>query len=116
VNDHPFTVALHSYPAGTTVLQVAGDLDHHTAPHLQEALGRTPFTPTGQVVVDLAELTYCDSTGITVLVTAYQRAQAVGGSFSLAAVNPDLMRVFQVTGLAEVFTIHPTVEQAIDPH
>ncbi|MGW0363366.1 STAS domain-containing protein [Streptomyces sp. NPDC002990] len=114
MTDHPLTVTRESHPAGTTVLAVGGDLDHHTARGLSQALDDTPFDSGSQLVLDLSELTYCDSTGITVLVTAYRRAEAMGSALVLAGVNPDLMRVFGIIGLDQIFTFQPTVRRAVD--
>ncbi|MER5714120.1 STAS domain-containing protein [Streptomyces sp. NPDC002132] len=110
-SDLPLTVTTRHDDPGPFVLQVSGELDHHTAPLLTRAVKDAPFDASG-VVIDLSGLTYCDSTGITVLVTAYQRSEATGSPLSLAGANPDQMRVFRVVGLDQVFTFHATVEEA----
>ncbi|CQR65722.1 STAS domain-containing protein [Streptomyces leeuwenhoekii] len=106
------TVDPRQDPSGPCVIEVAGELDHHTAHVLSEAVDAAPFG-TSAVIIDLSGVTYCDSTGITVLITAYRRAQATGSSLSLAGVNPDQMRVFSVVGLDQVFTFHPSVQAAL---
>jgi anti-sigma B factor antagonist len=114
VTDQTLTVALDPRPAGPAVLRLAGELDHHTVPRVREVLDTIPVGPDAGLVIDLTDLTYCDSTGITVLVTAYQRAESAGGSFGLAGLNQELTRVFQIVGLDEVFTFHPTVDEAVN--
>ncbi|MET9257658.1 STAS domain-containing protein [Streptomyces sp. NPDC048182] len=111
-HDHLLTVTPRRPSPGPLVLEVAGELDHHTARLLGRAVDEAPFDEHG-VVLDLSGLAYCDSTGITVLITAYQRAQAAGSRLSLAGVTPDQMRVFQVVGLDQVFTFHATAEEAV---
>nr|WP_205615148.1 STAS domain-containing protein [Streptomyces harenosi] len=106
------TVDPRQDPSGPCVIEVAGELDHHTAHLLTEAVDAAPFD-SAAVIIDLSGMTYCDSTGITVLITAYRRAQAAGSALSLAGVSPDQMRVFSVVGLDQVFTFHPTVEAAV---
>lgn len=110
--DHLLTVAPRQIPSGPYVLEVTGELDHHTAHLLTRAVEDAPFDSRG-VILDLSGLTYCDSTGITVLITAYQRSQTTGSPLSLAGVHPDQMRVFQVVGLDQVFTFHPSTEAAV---
>ncbi|NKZ08262.1 STAS domain-containing protein [Actinomadura latina] len=107
------TVDLSSQDAEVPVLHVAGDLDHHTAPLLREALDAVPFSPGKSVVVDLTGLAYCDSTGITVLINAYKRAKPAGGRLLLAGLSPDLLDVFRIIGLDQIFVFHPTVDEAI---
>ncbi len=114
MTDHPFTVTLDPRPTGSTVLRVVGELDHHTAPGLSEALDAVPLGPGGGLVIDLTGLAYCDSTGISVLVIAYQRAQAAGSPFGLAGLNHELTRIFQIVGLDKVLPFHPTVDEAVD--
>ncbi|MGC2998286.1 STAS domain-containing protein [Streptomyces sp. G35A] len=107
------TVEQQMHPAGPVVLTVTGELDHHTAPRLTEALEDVPLAPGTPLVIDLSGVAYCDSTGITVLVTAYHRAEAAGSSFSLAGLSHDLTRVFRTVGLDQVFTLHPTTDDAL---
>ncbi|MGM1062016.1 STAS domain-containing protein [Saccharothrix sp. Mg75] len=111
MTDRVFTVSTSSQPGGPAVLRVSGELDHHTAPQLSEAVHAVPST--AGIVLDLTGLSYCDSTGITVFVTAHQRAEAAGGSLDLAGLSPDLTRVFGIVGLDQVLSLHPTVEQAL---
>jgi anti-sigma B factor antagonist len=105
-SDQILTVTPRVTPSGPYVLDVVGELDHHTAHFLSEAVNEAPFDDHG-VILDLSGLTYCDSTGITVLITAHQKSQAAGSPLVLAGVNPDQMRVLQVVGLDQVFTFRP---------
>jgi anti-sigma B factor antagonist len=112
VPDETFTVTPRQSASGPYVLEVAGELDHHTAPLLTEAVNEAPFGPYG-VVLDLSGLTFCDSSGITVFVTAHRRSRDKGSQLSLAGVAPAQMRVLRMVGLDEVFTFHAGVEEAL---
>ncbi|MEE4540445.1 STAS domain-containing protein [Streptomyces sp. V4-01] len=112
MHDPVLTVTAGAHPAGPTLITAAGELDYSTAADLRELIGDTPFTPAG-VVIDLTGLLYCDSTGITVLVTAYQLARSAGAPLALAGVSGSLERVFGIAGLYEIFASYPTVEQAV---
>jgi len=116
VTDLPLTLTLRAVPGEYCLLTVDGEVDHHTAPQLRAALDRVPFAPGQLLVVDLARLTYCDSTGITALVTAHQQARAAGSSLTLAAVSPGLSRVLEIAGLDQLFSVRPTVADAIEVH
>ncbi|MFJ8697008.1 STAS domain-containing protein [Streptomyces roseolilacinus] len=107
------TVEKQIHEAGPVVLEVVGELDHHTAPQLTRALESVPLASGVPLVIDLSGVVYCDSTGITVLVTAYHRTEAAGCSLGLAGLSHDLTRVFQTVGLDQVFTFHPTVDDAL---
>ncbi|MBH5338757.1 STAS domain-containing protein [Streptomyces pactum] len=113
MTDRTLTVTLLPRTPAVNVLRVTGELDHHTAPDLREALEAAPLVPGGALVLDLSSLTYCDSTGITVLISAYHRAAGAGSAFVIAGLNDDLKRVFGIIGLDQVFTFHPSVEDAV---
>ncbi|WP_434976323.1 STAS domain-containing protein [Streptomyces mirabilis] len=63
--------------------------------------------PGQDLVIDLSGLEYCDSTGITALLAARQRAQAADADMTLAAVPANTLRILTVVGLDQVFTIQP---------
>ncbi|CAM5676893.1 anti-sigma factor antagonist [Streptomyces avidinii] len=112
---HPtLTTSRHTHARGATVLAVVGELDHHTAPQLTRVIEETPFSAGVPLLIDLSELAYCDSTGITVLIGAYHRAEKASAPLSLVGLNPDLLHVFRIIGLNQLFTFHPTVDDAVN--
>jgi anti-sigma B factor antagonist len=114
VTDQLLTVTREDHPSGATVLEVAGELDHTTSPRLTDAVDEIVFAVGVPAVLDLSRLTYCDSTGITVLVKFHRRAEASGSRLILAGVGADLMRVFRIVGLDQLFAFRPTAEQAVE--
>ncbi|MER5873205.1 STAS domain-containing protein [Streptomyces sp. NPDC002044] len=114
MTDRNLTATRHTHARGATVLSVAGELDHHTAPELTRVIQETPFSPDVPVLIELSELTYCDSTGITVLFSAYHRAREADAPLSLVGLSTDLMHVFRIVGLDQLFTFQPTVEDAVN--
>lgn len=114
MNDRTLTVTRHTHADGATVLTVAGELDHHTAPELAQVITETPFSPDVPLLMEISELTYCDSTGLTVFVSAYDRALKGASRLLLVGMNADLMHLFRIVGLDQLFTFQPTVEDAID--
>lgn len=113
MTDRTLTVLHHDDPSGAAVVAVSGELDHHTAPELTRALRDVPFTADTPTVIDLTGLTYCDSTGITVLVSAYQRAKQQDSGLVVAGLDRGLMRVFQIVGLDQILAFAPTVADAV---
>ena len=61
---------------GTPVIALAGELDLSTAPVADDVFTRLP-EPAGEVIVDMSELTFMDSSGLTVLLMAVNRGQAL---------------------------------------
>ena len=78
-----------------------GELDIATAPELVEMLQR--FRRQGHAVaVDLAEVTFMDSTGLTTLMDAHRAAQGNGWSFEIRRPSPAVRRVFDLAGVGRL--------------
>ncbi len=110
--DPDLAVTLRPHPDGACLMSVAGELDYHTAARLRAGLDEVPLDQGVSLIIDLSGLTYCDSTGISILVSAYHRAKAAGAVLALAGLNPDIARVFRVIGLDQVFSSYDTVDAA----
>ncbi|MGW6058543.1 STAS domain-containing protein [Streptomyces sp. NPDC055189] len=97
----------------SVVVTPAGELDHHTADLLREPLEACLDDGFSRLVVDCARLEFMDSTGLNVLLGARLKAEAAGGGVHLAAMQPVVARVFEITGADAVFTVHETLEAAL---
>ncbi|MEV0675212.1 STAS domain-containing protein [Actinosynnema sp. NPDC050436] len=92
--------------ASDTVVVVSGELDFATTPHLWEAVG--PLARSGRpLVLDLAALSFCDSSALSILVRLHRTAQGSGGSLVLAAPQPQVEAALTVTMLHRLLTIRP---------
>jgi anti-sigma B factor antagonist len=112
--DPVLTVDRHTHPSGATVLELTGELDHHTAGALLGALDELEFTRADGLVIDLTGLAYCDSTGITLLITAHHRAEQARCPLALAGLGADLRQMFHTVGLDQIFTFHDDLAQAVN--
>jgi len=105
VSDHPaigaVTVALH------------GQLDLDAAPRLQAAFDGLRERSVNRVVVDLAELRFCDSIGLSALVVAHNYCTAAGGYLRLAAPSEFMVRVLSVVGITGALPVYRTVPAAL---
>src|SRR5207248_7192898 len=86
--------------------------DLTTAPELLQALTSLVDDGRRYLVVDLARLEFCDSSGLSVLVRVKNRLDEVGGEVALATPTPIVERVLEVSGLAEVFGTYRSVDKA----
>lgn len=94
------------------VLEITGALDHATAAQLRTAVDHLALAPGHLLVLDLARLEFCDSSGISMLVAARNLAAEQGADLALAAVPADTVRVLGIVGLDRVFTLHPDAATA----
>ena len=86
----------------TATLAVTGDVDIVSAPSLREQLLRIDAR---NVVVDLAGVTFIDSSGLGVLVAALKRAREAGGELTLRSPSRPTRKVLDITGLSQLVTI-----------
>ncbi len=99
-------VTVESARAGQwPVVRVSGEIDIQTSPILEEHLVAAADGGLTSVVVDLAEVTFLDSTGLSVLIGGLKRCQEAGGEMRLAGLRPNVRKVLEVTGLTEAFHV-----------
>jgi anti-anti-sigma factor len=110
--DDRFSVELRTQD-GVAVLALHGELDQDTAPRLRSLLDQALDAGARRVVVDCADLGFCDSTGLNVLLAARLRAESSGSAIELAALRSAVARMFDITGASTVFTVHPSVDVAL---
>ncbi|MFF2433169.1 STAS domain-containing protein [Streptomyces sp. NPDC058107] len=105
------TLHTRATPAGP-IMELSGELDRHTASDVRAALLELDLGAGQQLVLDLGRLTFCDSTGITVLIAARNHALAADAAIVLAAVPDRVSRIFRIVGLEQVFPTHTTAQAA----
>ena len=84
---------------GTCLITLRGELDMASAPILEQELGRVLDTDVSRLVVDLGELEFLDSTGLSSLITVTAQARATGDRLRLLPGRGHVGRVMQLTGM-----------------
>ena len=98
---------------GVSILEVAGELDIYTSPKLKSAIQNALTAGRARVVVNLLRTTYLDSTALSVLTTAQKQAREAGGNLGLVFDQPQIEKIFTITGLQRVFPIFRTETDAM---
>ena len=91
---------------------LTGEIDTYTAPKLRESL--IPLTEQSgvEVIVDLSEVQYIDSTGLGIFVGVLKASDSNGSSLTLTGMSERIKRLFVITGLDEVINIVDRREEA----
>ena len=97
---------------GYAVLNVRGEVDVYTAPKFRERLIELVGEGKHRIVVDLEGVDFLDSTGLGVLVGGLKRLRIHNGDLLLICTQSRILKVFEITGLTKVFSIHDSVEAA----
>ena len=108
-----FDVQKEKVDDSTYVIALTGEVDLYTAPEFKEQLLEVISEGGKHVVVDFSGTTFIDSTTLGVLVGGVKRLRAQDGRLSLVCSDRNITKIFEITGLDRVFTIHPTREAAV---
>ena len=95
------------------VISLAGEVDLYTAPEFKQQLLDVIAKGAKDVVVDFTNTTFIDSTTLGVLVGGVKRLRQNDGQLSLVCSDRNITKIFEITGLDRVFTIHTTREEAL---
>ncbi len=101
-------------PNGIPVVYIAGDLDATTAPVLRRELWDMLLTGSSTIVLQIESLSYVDSSGLGVLVSALRKSNEALGTIALACPQANVTRVFRITGLDKLFSVYATEQDALD--
>ncbi len=98
---------------GHTVVALCGELDAVDTPVVASRLIAAVVARGPSMIVDLAGLKYISAGGLGVLVRVLHWTRAAGGDLLLAAPQHQVRRLLGATGLTGVFSVYPSVEQAV---
>ena len=90
---------------GRATVAVRGEVDVYTAPQLRDRLYSVIADGIADVVLDLADMTFIDSTGLGVIVGTLKRLRESGGELTLRAPSRSTRKVLEITGLTRILTI-----------
>jgi anti-sigma B factor antagonist len=108
------SIDVSSAKDGAIVLfALGGSLDIATSPSLRAALLDAAEGKNHEIIVDLSQLEFLDSTGLGALIGAHRRATENDGSVRLVAHEGQILRLLRITGLLDVFPVYPSVEAAL---
>jgi anti-sigma B factor antagonist len=109
-----FDVTTEELGEGRFVISLAGEVDLYTAPEFKQQLLDVVSQGARDVIVDLTDTTFIDSTTLGVLVGGVKRLRPNDGRLTLVCSDRNITKIFEITGLDRVFTIHATRAEAIE--
>ena len=94
------------------IIEIEGEVDLYSSPDLRKALLEMTKAQNKAILVDLAKVTYMDSSGVATLVEALQQVGKYEGKLKLANLRDAVKDVFDLSRLDKVFDIYESVEDA----
>jgi anti-anti-sigma factor len=118
VSPAPFETTAAQLNDGVRVIAVRGELDLSTAPDLEGPLDDAVASGDASVLIDLSDCEFIDSTGIALIVRAWQHLDRTAGGDGSGRVviygcNDQVRRVLEITGLERSISIHGTQAEAL---
>ncbi len=96
-----------------SVIAVSGELDLASSATFEEELARVVDSTDELIVVDLRELEFMDSTGLSTLVKAHQRAEQAGKRLGVVRGSQQVQRLLSLTGVEERFVFADSPEELL---
>lgn len=99
---------------GSAVATLVGDVDVQTAPALRSGALEIIQQGHPRLVLNLAQVGFCDSAGLSAIIGIWHAAQGAGGTLSLTAVPDRLMRMLSMTGVDSFLPVHAAAADVTD--
>ena len=109
-----FAITDRQHGDDTYVVAVRGEIDLFTAPEFKQRVAAPIDAGRANVIVDLSETTFIDSSSLGVLIGAHRRLKLRGGSLTVVCDNDAIVKTFRITGLDGVFTLVRSLDDALD--
>lgn len=111
----PFEVESEELEDGIRMFTVRGELDMNTAPEFERELDAALSASDASIVLDLCECEFIDSTGIALIVRAWQRLEGGEGQgrLVLCSHNHQVRRLLKITGVESSISMHEQRDAAL---
>jgi anti-sigma B factor antagonist len=117
VSPVPFEVESEELDGGIHAFTVRGELDMNTAPELERKLDEALADSGASIMLDLSKCEFIDSTGIALIVRAWQQLDGNGngnrGRLVLCCINHQVRRLLKITGVESSISMHEQRDAAL---
>ena len=98
---------------GVTILELAGEIDINTSPGVRRSFDQLIKEGKNKILLNFAQVTYIDSSGLATLVEMLQRLKRLNGLMRLANLSEKVRGLFEITKLDKIFSIFSNQEEAL---
>jgi anti-sigma B factor antagonist len=97
-----------------TILTIQGSIDALTAPKITEYINGLVSNDNIKLVADFGGVDYTSSAGLRMLLGGMQETRSKGGDLFLVDIQPDVEKVFKLSGFTSILKIFPDVDSAVE--
>lgn len=98
---------------GIQSIEIHGEIDVYTSPKVKEMITELIEKQNFNLIINLEGVRYIDSTGLGVLIGALKKVREKDGCINLVCNNPQIKKIFNITGLVKIFGIFKDEEEAL---
>ncbi|MBN2092048.1 STAS domain-containing protein [candidate division KSB1 bacterium] len=106
-------VNIKSNQSGITIIELFGEIDLDSSPDVRKQILTITQKKSPKIIINLAGVTYMDSSGVATMVEGLQRTNAYNGLFVLVNLGPGVREVFELSRLDKVFKIYEDINEAL---
>lgn len=107
-------IEVSARPVGNAYLvEVSGEIDLYTGPRVKDCIHDLIDQEHYNLIVDLENVRYMDSTGLGILMSALKRVEEKGGRIVIVCNNARVLKIFKLTGFVHTFSIFNTEAEAV---
>lgn len=99
---------------GLKILDAAGEIDIFTAPRFKSAVYDVISRGQKQLIINMEQVAYMDSSGFGALLSATKQLRPEGGKVNLVKCNRSISRMLRITRLDTIFGVYSSEEEAMD--
>jgi anti-sigma B factor antagonist len=111
--EYPEAVRDIRYINEAAVVKLTGEIDMSHSPGVHQSLVEVLEARPARLIIDLADVSYMDSSGVGILVDALRRVRVSGATLALVGVTPRVLSVLQITKLDQFFEMYETMDEAL---
>lgn len=108
-----FKITTQLLESGVVFLEFFGEVDVLASPKIKDVIISLVEKGQGKIIVSLEKVGYIDSSGLGVLLGALKKIREVNGHLCLVCNNPQIIKIFEITGLSNVFEIYKCCEEGV---
>lgn len=94
------------------ILKLEGEIDLHRTTELREQLQPLLKAKRPEILLDLAQVSYMDSSGLAVLIEAFQATKSYGGNLAICGLQPRVRSIIDIARLDQILTVYESVQEA----
>lgn len=98
----------------TLIVKILGELDHHGAEQIREKIdAKIKSANSKNLILDLSELKFMDSSGIGIIIGRYKLVTSIGGKLYLVSASKSIDRIIKMCGIEKIITVKRSLSDVL---